>query len=133
VLGTRTDHGKQAIHRGWLSLIAGSLERENASPNGNDDLVPLFGLSEANIPFPLSWVVSRPVRERIAARISTTGCAQGPFQEMFEVQRRGGLANDWRVRLLSDYGEDLRFIVELTRAACGIDALHRALSEQQER
>jgi hypothetical protein len=89
----------------------------------------MFGLSEANIPFPLSWVVSRPVRQRIAARTSSKGCVDEPFQEIFAEERRHELENDWRVKLLSEYGEDLRFIVELSRAACGIAAVHRALSE----
>jgi hypothetical protein len=129
LLGTRADQGKQAISRGWLTLVARSLEHDKDPSNSIDELVPMFGLSEANIPFPLSWVVSRPVRQRIAARTSSKGCVDEPFQEIFVEQKRHELENDWRVKLLSEYGEDLRFIVELSRAACGIAAVHRALSE----
>jgi hypothetical protein len=126
LLGTRTDQGKQAINRGWLTLIGRSLASDSA--HDLDDLVPLFGLSESNVPFPLSWIVSRPVRERIALRTSSRECPGEPFEDLFARQKRNDLAADWRVNLLAEYGEDLRFIVELSRAACGIEAIRKALA-----
>ncbi len=129
LLGTRTDQGKQAINRGWLTLIGPS--PTNSKPD-LDDLVPLFGLSESNVPFPLSWIVSRPVRERIALRMLSAQCPGEPFEELFRKQKRNELTADWRVKLLSEYGEDLRFIVELSRSACGVAAIRKALSATEQ-
>lgn len=131
LLGTRGDHARQSLHRGWLALMSRSRNRDDDDFADIDDLVPLFGLSEANIPFPLSWVVSSPVRQRIALRTSPQGCVDEPFAELFVARRRDQLNADWRVQLMSSYGEDLRFVIERSRAACGIAAVRRALSSEK--
>ena len=127
-----TDRSGQAGHQPRLADAERPLALGRILAADLDDLIPLFGLSELNVPFPLSWIVSRPVRERIALRTLPKQCPGEPFEELFAIQKRNELAADWRVKLLSEYGEDLRFIVEVSRAACGIEAIRKALSVAEE-